>query len=82
MSEREKMIYQSPKNGLGKRHGSAEDRGAADFYYGRAFTPHYYVGDTYDTHRIHLEPTDPEYELYEAGWNMQEDKKDWGTTYE
>ena len=67
-----------PSNPLSKRHGSAEDRGSADSYYGRPFTPHYYVGDSYNSSRIELKPTDARYELYEKGYQEQVDHKDWG----
>ena len=62
---------------ISNRHGSAEDRGSADSYYRRPFTPHYYVGDSYNSSRIKLKPTDPEYKLYEKGYREQVDHKDW-----
>jgi hypothetical protein len=34
------------------RHGGAYDRGAADAYYGRPYTPHYFTGDTYSSLKI------------------------------
>lgn len=68
-------LYLPPKT-LSKRHGSAEDRGRADSYYGRPFTPHYYVGDSYNSPRIYLKPTDPEYKFYEKGYQEQVDHKD------
>ena len=64
--------------GVSKRHGSAEDRGSADSYYSRPFTPHYYVKDSYNSLRIELEPTDPGYKLYKKGYQEQVNRKDWG----
>ena len=34
------------------RHGGQFDRGSADSYYGRGIQPHYFVGDTHNSHRI------------------------------
>ena len=34
------------------RHGGAYDRGAADAYYGRPYTPHYFTGATYSSTKI------------------------------
>jgi hypothetical protein len=34
------------------RHGGPYDRGSADSYYKRGFSPHYFVGDTYSSEEI------------------------------
>lgn len=65
-----------------KRHGGPFDRGGADFYYGRAFDPHYYVGDTYSTDRVEMKDMTPEQiAAYTRGFNAAEEdgtQKDWG----
>jgi hypothetical protein len=63
------------------RHGGPFDRGSADSYYGRPFRPHYFLGATYSTPEIILEPEDPEWLEYEAGFmsnEMDQNFKDWG----
>jgi len=60
------------------RHGGAYDRGSADAYYGRKFNPHYYTGATHASLRIALTKEDPEYAAYLAGWEEEDDRKDWG----
>lgn len=37
------------------RHGGPFDRGSADYYYGRDFDPHYYIGDTGNSSRVMLD---------------------------
>ena len=68
-------------NGLGKRHGSV-DRGGADSYYYREFSPHYYTGATYSSTKIpEALMTPEEISAYTKGYNENEmsgDKKDWG----
>lgn len=60
------------------RHGGAFDRGQADKYYGRAFNPHYYQGDTKQSKLItKLNPE--ELAAYTRGYNEQIDDKDWGS---
>lgn len=64
-----------------RRHGGPFDRGSADNYYGRAFSPHYYEGATYKGARIVPATGTAEYAAYAAGWDdneLQGDKKDWG----
>ena len=64
-----------------KRHGGPYDRGSADAYYGRKFTPHHYLGKT-GSCRLEIKPDEPEFEAYRAGWNDQieaRDFKDWGS---
>ena len=62
------------------RHGGAFDRGAADSYYGRPYSPHYYVGATYTSEKVEF-LTAKELEDYNAGYEWNEkfgDRKDWG----
>ena len=65
-----------------QRHGGPYDRGGADYYYGRAFDPHYYVGATYSSDRVGLENMTPEeIAAYTRGFNAAEEdgtQKDWG----
>ena len=64
-----------------KRHGGPFDRGTADSYYHRGYTPHYYTGDTSISPRVELaEMTAEEITAYSAGYAWNEnfgDKKDW-----
>lgn len=64
-----------------KRHGGPWDRGSADSYYGRTFSPHYFVGDTHQSERISLVGmTAEEITAYTAGFNYNEQfggKKEW-----
>ena len=64
-----------------QRHGSPYDRGQADSYYGREYQPHYFVGDSYNTHKIELaQMTAQEIVAYTAGYRDNEangDKKEW-----
>jgi len=64
-----------------KRHGGPFDRGVADSYYHRGYSPHYYTGETSISPRVELaEMTDAEITAYQAGywWNEQfGDKKEW-----
>ena len=60
------------------RHGSPQDRGSMDRYYGRAFDPHYYVGDTLTSSAVSEEGmTDAEIREYTYGWDNENDRKDW-----
>ena len=64
------------------RHGGPYDRGGADSYYGRGFNPHYYLGATYSSARIEIDPNvdSPELKQYEAGFYENEEAehfKDW-----
>ncbi len=66
-----------------ERHGSPYDRGGADFYYGRAYAPHYYVGNSVTSERV--EADDPRFtqgdlDAYNRGYGRAEedgDRKDW-----
>jgi hypothetical protein len=64
------------------RHGGPFDRGSADSYYGRDFSPHYFTGGTYMSDEVALgEMTPDEIVEYTKGYNYNEqygDKKDWG----
>jgi len=66
-----------------ERHGGPFDRGSADSHYGRAFNPHYFVGDTYNSPRIDLaQMTAAEITAYTAGYRYNEElgeHKDWGS---
>jgi len=61
------------------RHGSPQDRGSADAYYGRAYDPHYYVGDSLQSERVGKESmSEGEIKAYRYGYDNEEDRKDWG----
>lgn len=60
------------------RHGSPQDRGGADAYYGRGYRPHYFVGDTYDSEIVEKDRMTPdEIEAYKYGYDNQEDRKEY-----
>lgn len=65
-----------------ERHGGPYDRGSADSYYGRAFSPHYYKEGTGTSERVEYDHMTPEeIEAYTAGWddnNRDGNFKDWG----
>lgn len=54
-----------------QRHGGPYDRGGADSYYGRPPQPHYYVGGTGSSERVH-NLTPQEIEAYNAGYEDNE----------
>ena len=61
------------------RHGGLYDRGAADSYYGRGFTPHWWPEGTGFGQRID-QLNAAEIAEYKAGWDNNEeygDKKEW-----
>jgi len=59
-------------------HGSPQDRGSADRYYGRHYNPHYYVGSTYQSERVEKSNmTDGEIAAYDHGYDTEEARKDW-----
>ena len=71
-------IIVTPDEGL-PRHGSPQDRGSADRYYGRGFNPHYYLGDTMQSEKIERNRmTVDEIAAYRYGYDNEEDRKDWG----
>ena len=50
---------ENPEKNL-KRHGGCYDRGAADSYYGRQPTPHYFTADTYASELVEEHDMTPE----------------------
>ncbi|AGH16012.1 hypothetical protein DVVG_00026 [Dunaliella viridis virus SI2] len=63
--------------------GCPRDRGAMDRYYGMPYRPHKYVDRHGSPHNIigghRVEALTPkELREYRAGWDAQEDRKDWG----
>ena len=64
-----------------QRHGGPWDRGSADSYYNRPFSPHYFKGPTYQSEKVELKDMIAgEITAYTAGYNWNEehgDKKDW-----
>lgn len=67
---------------MDKRHGSPNDRGAADAYYRRPYQPHYFEGATYSTPIIEQKDmTADEVADYKQGFDEQHasgDFKDYG----
>ena len=60
------------------RHGSPQDRGSADAYYGRGYNPHYYVGATNLSERVEQDNmTVGEIEAYKYGYDNEDDRKVW-----
>ena len=60
------------------RHGSPQDRGSADAYYGRGYNPHYYVGDTGLSERVEQDNmTVGEIAAYKYGYDNEDDRKVW-----
>jgi hypothetical protein len=62
------------------RHGGPYDRGSADAWYGRAFEPHFFKGDTYQSEKVEMKDmTIREIEAYTRGYNESSfAQKDWG----
>ena len=61
------------------RHGGPYDRGSADSYYRRPFNPHYYVGGSYVSEMVNKNQMTPEeIAAYKAGYDENDDFKDWG----
>lgn len=66
------------KDGIPK-HGSPQDRGSADRYYGRPYDPHWYPEGTGKGSRIEMaQMTSNQIVEYTWGYNNEEDRKDWG----
>lgn len=69
-----------------KSHGSPYDRGSADRYYGRTYRPNKWKftfenRSSYVNVALHKEiilTDDEEIAAYDAGWNEEDDRKDWG----
>ena len=60
-------------------HGSPQDRGSADRYYGRDFEPHYWPHGTGHGSMVPLSHMTPaEITAYTYGYNNETDRKDWG----
>lgn len=61
------------------KHGSPQDRGSADRYYGRRFDPHWWPEGTGKGERVEMEDmTAAQIAEYEYGYDNEEDRKDWG----
>lgn len=61
------------------KHGSPEDRGSADRYYGRNPIPHWYPQGTYKGEKITEDKmSDSEVAAYLRGYWKETDRKDWG----
>lgn len=63
------------------RHGGPFDRGSADSYYGRRYSPHYYTGSTYQSTRLEqVDMSEKEIAAYAAGyaWNEELGGKKYG----
>lgn len=60
-------------------HGSPQDRGSADKYYGRPFDPHFWPEGTLKGMRVERQDMTPaEIVEYVYGYSNEEDTKDWG----
>lgn len=59
------------------RHGGPYDRGRADRYYGLARNPHKFEGDSFMTPLVN-NLTPDEVDAYNAGYDEEDDRKDWG----
>jgi len=71
-------MTQTVNQDIKQRHGGPYDRGSADAYYGRAFEPHYYVGDTYSTERVSItDDTSAQFRDYMLGYTECTDRKSW-----
>lgn len=60
-------------------HGSPQDRGSADAYYGRKFNPHWFPEGS--GHALRVDAADmtlDQVEEYIYGYDNEEDRKDWG----
>ena len=65
------------RNALPK-HGSPQDRGSADRYYGRMYDPHWYPQGTGNGVRItRAEMTKEQIAEYDYGWDNEENRKVW-----
>ena len=61
-----------------RRHGSPYDRGSADAYYWRLYSPHYYKGKTYQSPKVSSpDMTKEQREEYALGFLQQDDRKEW-----
>lgn len=65
-----------------KRHGGAYDRGRADSYYQRGFTPHLYKGGTGSSERVELGSMSVEDIIaYTVGYNENEAEQNFKEYY-
>tara|TARA_B100000242_G_C42936338_1_gene434237 strand:+ start:81 stop:299 length:219 start_codon:yes stop_codon:yes gene_type:complete len=65
------------EDGLPK-HGSPQDRGSADRYYGRPYNPHWYPSGTHKGKRIGKDQmSNDEIAEYHYGFQNEENRKDW-----
>ena len=65
------------------RHGSPEDRGAADRYYGRAFNPHWEDHSSGRCRRVEAQDMSrAEIAGYTYGFDNEHGRKDWGVFYD
>lgn len=61
------------------KHGSPQDRGSADAYYGRPYNPHFYPNGTYKGRCVTMPfMTKAQIEEYQYGYENETDSKDWG----
>jgi len=61
------------------KHGSPQDRGSADAYYGRPYDPHWWPEGTYMGTRVEREDmTVDQLKEYEYGFMNEDERKDWG----
>lgn len=59
-------------------HGSPYDRGSADAYYGRQRDPHWYPLGSYNGKRVScLDMTAEQIEAYNAGYDQEDDLKEY-----
>ncbi len=59
-------------------HGSPQDRGSADRYYGRPFDPHYWPEGTLKGTKVEMVSMSPaEITAYTYGYNKEQDRKVW-----
>jgi len=59
-------------------HGSPQDRGSADAYYGRRFDPHWWPEGTGKGTRVEKEDMSAnQIKQYEYGYMNEEDRKEW-----
>lgn len=60
-------------------HGSPQDRGSADRYYGRPYEPHFWPeGTSHGRKIVESEMSGNELAAYKYGWDTEDDRKDWG----
>ena len=73
--------YWKDRSDYDRRHGGPFDRGTADSWYSRGYTPHYFLGDSYNSEIVEMEKmTAQELVEYTAGYEWNEkfgDKKSW-----